>query len=367
MKEVVQKDRYSQIFKKTMEKNILLIVHWELTYRCNLSCPYCYCIHDKKRKELTLEEIKRIMDKLAEMKCLFITFSGGEIFMRKDFFAIARYARSKGFALRLMTNGTLITDKVADYIREIEPLSVEMSLYASDAELHDRMIGENGSFDKTIKAFELLRESGIKTVVKSLLMKPNAHELDRLRKIAARLGATFAYDTIVVPKNDGTKDPLSFRLEEEEMVDIFRSQKDVSNFKPSEVVDDDTFMCSAALNNISISPYGDVYPCVALKEKAGNLREQSLEEIQNSPVLRKVRSTKFTDLLECKRCDLAAYCNRCPGLSLMEDGDFLGPSTATCRMASVWKRLSNEIQVKGGIKDGEKKPEKSLCQPWHSV
>ena len=344
MKEILQQDHYARIVKKTMEKNILLIVHWELTYRCNLSCPHCYCLHDSERKELTLEEIKYILDRLARMQSLFITFSGGEILMRRDFFDIAHYARSKGFALKLMTNGTLITDEAADNIGEIEPFSVEMSLYASDAELHDRMIGKKGSFEKTIKAFELLRERGIKTVVKSLLMKPNARQLDRLKKLAVRLGARFVYDTIVVPKNDGTKDPLVFRLEEEEIAQIFRSQENTPHFKPLEIVDDDTFMCSAALNNISISPYGDVYPCVALKERAGNLREQSLEEIQNSPVLCKVRSTKFTDLWKCKTCNLAAYCRRCPGLSLVEDGDFLGPSTADCRMASMWKRLHTECK-----------------------
>lgn len=318
------------------------MVQWELTYRCNLKCVHCYCVHNDEKQELTLNESKSVIDTLADMQSLYITFSGGEILMREDFFSIAHYARIKGFALRFLTNGTLINYKIADDIKQLNPLSVEMSLYASYADLHDRIIGMEGAFEKTIRAFEMLRERGVKTKVKSLLMRQNAGELAELRSLAKNLDSDLVYDMVVFPKDDGTKGPLDFRLDEKDISGIFNSDNRAVSFEPLKEVNDDTFMCSAGLNNLLISPYGDIFPCVGMKESAGNLRLQSIKEIQNSSILQRVRSTKFSELWACRKCDLAPYCRRCPGLAAAEDGDYLGPSSAACRLAGRLKNAGNK-------------------------
>jgi len=357
-------DHYIRINKKTIEKHILFMVHWELTNRCNLNCIHCYCSHNSNRKELSSGEIKQTLDTLAGMQTLFIIFSGGEPLMREDFFTIARYARAKGFALKIMTNGTLITPEAADNIKEINPFSVDMSLYAASPELHDRVTGCPGSFEKTIQAFSLLGERGVKTTAKSVLMRPNVDQLNGLKKLAGKLGAGFVYDFVLMPKNDGSWGPLAYRLTTEEVYQIIMSEGKGPGAEPRQVVDDDTFMCSAGLNNIAISPYGDVYPCVALRIKAGNLREQSLAEIQDSPVLRQMRTTKFSDLQACRECKLARYCRRCPGLAVREGGDFLGPSPADGKLAEVWRRLDVE---RGGKEYGNEKEEEKLYQTRNSV
>lgn len=342
MKEITRIDHYARIYNKTMDKNIPFIVHWELTYRCNLNCMHCYCAHNNKRKELTYIEIKGIIDELADMGCLYIVFTGGEIFAREDFVKIACYAREKNFALRLLTNGTFITKNAADDIKEILPLSVEMSLYAADPVLHDRITRAAGSFEKTLNAFKLMKERGVKTKLKSIIMNCNKDQLDGLRELARNFSADIVYDFTIVPKDDGSKDPLKFRLNEEEVYRLTVENNRLSNFKPKETVDDNTFMCSAGMNNIAISPYGDVFPCIGLKEPAGNLREGSLEDIINSPVLPIIRATKLSELWTCKNCNLSAYCRRCPGLAVLEGGDYTGPSPEDCKMARVWKRIDLE-------------------------
>ena len=337
-------DPYSRVVKKTMEKHIPFIVHWELTYRCNLKCAHCYCLHDSESDELSLREIMSVLDRLAEMQTLFLTLSGGEVLVRDDFFEIARYARKKNFAIRLLTNGTRITDTVADELEKIHPLSVEMSLYAADAALHDAITGKEGSFEKTVRAFHLLHKRGLKTKVKSLLMKQNAHQLQALRELSRELGADMVYDFTVVPKDDGTKGTLNFRLDEKDMTEIFSDDDKASHFEPAQAVDDNTFMCSSGMNNFLISPYGEVYPCVGLKIGAGNVRKQSLEDINNSETLKKVRNTKFSELWACRDCGLSGYCTRCPGLAAAEDGDYLGPSQAYCRMARALKEARKQTK-----------------------
>jgi radical SAM protein with 4Fe4S-binding SPASM domain len=335
-------DDYNRIVKKTMEKNIPFMVHWELTYRCNMTCGHCYCAHNNAKKELTFEEIKSVIDALADMQALYLTFSGGEILAREDFIPIANYARTRGFALRLLTNGTLITSDIADRIKQLNPVSVEMSLYAAEAGLHDVITGSEGSFEKTVQSFQMLRKRGVGTKVKSLLMKQNFDQVAKLKGMSLELGADFVYDMTVFPKDDGHKGPLQYRLDEESMTEIFQGDHTAVSFEPQDSVNNDTFMCSAGLNNLLISPYGDVSPCVGLKESAGNVREQSLGKTFSSPVFQRVRATDLSELSACRACDLGPYCRRCPGLAAAEDGDYLGPSTAACRLAGALKEVSNK-------------------------
>ena len=120
-------DRYEAIVRKTLDKCIPFKVDWEITYRCNLRCSHCYQTGASGEKELTTEEIYSALDELADLGCLYLTFTGGEILLREDLFDIAKYARKKEFAIRLFTNGTLIDEKVADKIKNLSPLSVEIS------------------------------------------------------------------------------------------------------------------------------------------------------------------------------------------------------------------------------------------------
>lgn len=92
-------------------KHQLYSVIFELTPKCNFNCVHCY-LHDHHRsEELPYDEIIRIIDILYDKEVLFITFTGGDIFTRKDFLDIYLYAKRKGFIIELYTNGALITEK----------------------------------------------------------------------------------------------------------------------------------------------------------------------------------------------------------------------------------------------------------------
>ena len=323
-----------------MDRLIPFTVHWELTYHCNLQCPHCYVVPRNSREELSLREIVAILDHLKERGTLHVIFSGGEILTREDFFDIARYAREKGFALRLLTNGTLIDEAVADEIKELHPLTVEMSLYGSTPATHDRITACPGSFERALKALRLLNERSIRTIVKSLMMKGNAAEFQRMKKFAQEIGSQFLYDTIIIPKMDGSLEPCSNRLDREELYRLLypEVQQKEGNGNPG----DDDLSCCAGLNALSISPYGDVYPCMGFKESGGNLTKHSLSEIQHSPIFSKIRSISLSDLRECNGCKFIQYCNRCPALAWMETGDLLAPSQGNCLLAGVIKSIIDD-------------------------
>ena len=330
-------DPYTRIVKKTQDRFIPFTVHWELTYHCNLQCPHCYVVPQNSREELSFGEIAAILNLLKERGTLHVIFSGGEILTRKDFFTIAHHARKKGFALRLLTNGTLINERVADEIKDLHPLSVEISLYGSKPEIHDDITACPGSFERSLNALKLLNERGIRTIIKSLMMKQNVRDFQGIKELAREIGSQFLYDPIVIPRMDGSIEPCRYRLGRKELHSLLYPQVK-ENGKDGDSREDD-LSCSAGLNAFSISPYGDVYPCAGFKESGGNLTKHSLSEIQHSPIFSSIRSITITDLRECKGCELIRYCARCPALAWMETGDLLGPSEANCVLAGVIKSI----------------------------
>jgi radical SAM protein with 4Fe4S-binding SPASM domain len=337
----VKIDRYQKIFRKTMNRKIPFTVHWELTNKCNLKCVHCYIVPEPKKKELNFKKMKSILDQLSRQGCLYLVFSGGEIFTRQDFFDIAGYARKKGFALRLLTNGTLINVKAANQIKKISPLSVEMSLYGTSPGIHEAITQTKGSFAQTIQAFKLLKERGIKTVVKSSLMRENLGEFAGLQKLAQKLGANFVYDPTIVARNDRSKDVLRYKLQEGDLKDFFSAQVKLSKREPVEMPDNSR-ICNAGLNILSISAYGQAYPCVAIRKECGDLSRESFAVVWRSAALSKIRAIRFSDLWKCKGCGLLSYCDRCPGLADLEDDDILGPSTAACQLAKVRQGILEE-------------------------
>src|SRR2546428_10486216 len=96
--------------------------HIELTYVCNLHCVHCYtdCYNrpDLIKHELSYEEVIRIPDQLAEEGCLWVCFTGGEIFIRKGFLGIFAYAKQKSFLFTLLTHRTRFTPAMGAYLKK---------------------------------------------------------------------------------------------------------------------------------------------------------------------------------------------------------------------------------------------------------
>src|SRR5713101_7321917 len=93
--------------ERALELGVPLGIHLDVTYRCNERCVHCYLDHDD-HGEMTTAEILNILDQLAEAGTFFLTLSGAEVLMRRDFFEILEHARRLLFNVRIKTNGVMI-------------------------------------------------------------------------------------------------------------------------------------------------------------------------------------------------------------------------------------------------------------------
>ena len=330
--------------RKTISNLIPIRSIIELTYRCNFSCIHCYAIQKHDRKDLNTSDFHNIIDQLADMGSLTMTFSGGEPLIRDDFFEIAQYARDKRFAIRIFSNGSLIDQEKALFIKELKPLSIDISLYGASKETYEIITGGRKHFQQTMEGIDHLIERGIKPFLKFPLMRENFNDYEFMKGIAGEKGLKFVYDFNMSPRDDGDMEPVEHIISEKQELDCMRHEE--LKFSPVQR-DPDDFVCNAARNNFAISPYGDVFPCIQLRIPAGNCREKLLQEIWNeSEDIKKVREIRFKDFKECISCEKASYCFICPGISHIERGKMTAPYTYACRKASLRSSL---VKTEPGI------------------
>ncbi len=334
---------YAQIVTRTLKQHRLFSVHWELSYRCNERCTHCYldvlAPSADAPGELNTEECIRVVDELAALGVLNLTFSGGEILARRDFFEIAEYAHSKRFLLRLFTNGTLVKPAVADRIAALHPYAVEISLYGVDAQTHETVTRLPRSLELSIRALRLLRERGVHTVLKTPLMHHNIRQYDALQALAIELGAQFRHSVTITPQDTGGRGPLRHRMTDDDLLWLFRKIIEPGYWE-KRALPPDARTCGISLNACNLDPYGNVYPCVQTRSAAGNVREQPLQVIwKESPLWIELGNLTLGELPVCRTCELRSLCVRCHGLAQVEDGDLRGPASVNCREALVRRQV----------------------------
>src|SRR5713226_9256988 len=207
------------------KRRVPLEVSLEVTRRCPLECLHCYnnlSMGDlaARNRELSRDEHFKLLDELAELGCLWLLYTGGEIFARRDFLEIYTHAKKKGFLVTLFTNGTLITEKIADFLVEWRPFSIEITLYGATRETYERLTQVPGSYDRCMRGIRLLLQRNLPLKLKTVAVSINKHEITAMEEIAESLGVEFKFDAMINPRIDCSSSPLAVRLTPTEIVEL---------------------------------------------------------------------------------------------------------------------------------------------------
>ncbi len=342
----------NRLLAEAGRKAIPVDVSIELTHHCNFRCQHCYIPDFHAPDLLTTERLLTLLDELAEIGTLFLTLTGGELFLRRDWHLVARRARDLGFALRLFTNASLIDDRIAERIVTLHA-AVEISLYAMEREVFEGITRRPGSFERTLNGIELLRSRGVPVTLKVPLMTLNVGELEAIRAYAEEVGADCQASPTIMAKKDGDRSTLALRISAAELATFFAGPSSGCHL-PEELADDprrDGPQCAAASRYCNITSAGDVMACNILPGSGGNVRERAFRDVwEDSPWLQEVRSIRRDDLHACKSCERISYCGRCHAQALVEDGDLYGPSSFAQERAELMERLRVAGRVGQGIR-----------------
>lgn len=310
----------------------------DLTSRCNLNCIHCYISGLGLSDLLSAEKIINCIDEAADAGCLFFLITGGEPLLRKDFRTIYEHAKRAGLLVSLFTNATLINEDMADFLADLPPHVVEISIYGATASVHDRITGVEGSFKMTMRGFELLKKRGVEVSLKTILMTLNRDELVGMLEMASVLDVKFRVDGAIFPRLNGDKSPLELRLKPEEVVEMefmIPNRLDhwleflgrIGEVKPS----DSLYDCGAGVSCFHITSDGHLKPCIMASGPSYDLRKMPFGEAWSE--MAEISDRKAGPNYPCSDCSNRLICDSCPGFFRLEMGDEAVYSEYVCAIA----------------------------------
>jgi radical SAM protein with 4Fe4S-binding SPASM domain len=320
----------------------------EVTRRCPLTCLHCYNNlpmndHEARDRELTLAEHCRLLDELADAGCLWLLYTGGEIFARRDFLDIYTYAKRKGFLITLFTNGTLITEAIADRLVQLPPFAIEITLYGYTAATYEALTGIPGSHAKCLRGIRNLLDRKLPLALKTVAVSTNRHEIAAMQRFADELDVEFKFDSDMSPRLDCSQAPLDVRLRPEEAVALdleFPKRRDewvqfaehLSGARMPPL--DEVYQCGGGMNAFAVDAYGRLSICVLSEAHKYDLRQGSFRDGWES-FLGQQRLKKVTRPTKCVGCQLKSMCGMCPANAELENGDPETPVEYLCRVAHL--------------------------------
>lgn len=340
------------IHERHFGRRVPVEVSIEVTRRCPLQCLHCYNnlpMDDTaaRAQELTLEEHCRLLNELVAAGTLWILYTGGEIFGRKDFLDIYTEAKKRGFLITLFTNGTLITARIADYLAEWRPFAIEITLYGATRETYEALTQVPGSYDRCMRGIRLLVERGLPLKLKTVPTKINRHEVCEMKRMAEEeFHVEFKFDPLINPRIDCSQSPLAMRLSPEEAValDFFEPQRregyramlDRNMNAPIAATPDDDhrYFCGGGMNGCAIDPVGNMSICVISHQQDYDIRAKGFREGWKGRLL-EIRNQPRTRPTICDRCQIRSICGMCPANGELESGDPESPVDFLCQVAHL--------------------------------
>lgn len=179
------------------EKQDFLSYDLKVGYSCNNRCKHCVIADNKANKiktnkniDLTLNEIKSLINENCQGNVKRIVLTGGEVTIRKDFPEIIDLCKEKDLIVSIQSNGRKFADKkYVSYLKGIKEVSLAIALHSSQGSIHDTITDAKGSFRETCKGIKNLSEEGISVCVKVVISKYNQNDLASLTRLANDLGA----------------------------------------------------------------------------------------------------------------------------------------------------------------------------------
>lgn len=317
-----------------------LMLVWNVTARCNLRCKHCYedagTLSKGLPKDLTKEEKIRVMEEVCKLNIPTFAFAGGEPLIDPVFWKLAKIGKERGLYMSINTNGTLITEEVAERLKEMEFAYYGVSLDGASAQVHDSFRGVKGAFERALKGIKNLVNvgEGDKTCISFTVARENSivrNEIPKMLELRDKLGIRKVVLYNYIPCGRGGRENDLTCEEREKLFEFFykdlqrkeallstapqfgrfcrqmyeegRGEYTVlGHFSSGSAKELSSLVeliggCGAGRAYISLQPDGSITPCVFMPnliigniKKNGEIRGENLIEVwDNSPVMEKIR------------------------------------------------------------------------------
>lgn len=327
-------------------------IYIEITSKCNERCMHCYIPHEKKVNHMQTDLFYSILNQCRDMKLLHLTLTGGEPMLHPNFLGFIRECRLYNMSVNVLSNLTLLNDEIIEEMRTNSLLSVQVSLYSMDPNIHDTITRMEGSCELTKNSIMKLVENDIPLQISCTIMKQNKDCYMDVVHWAKKHDVRITYDYVVIGKYDSTIGNLDNRLSVSDVMEVIESKiinepnylnliVTESEKKINETPND--IVCSVCHSSLCVADNGTVYPCAGWQGYAvGNVNEVSLKEIWNtSKKIKYLRDLRKKDFPKCINCPEKEYCTMCMVRNANENplGDPLLVNEYYCEIAKLHKKI----------------------------
>ncbi|MCS7115224.1 MAG: radical SAM protein [Nitrososphaerota archaeon] len=310
----------------------------EITAKCPLNCLHCSgdCTINSK-DELSLDEIKRVIDELSILGCETLEISGGEPLLHQDLINIISYAKTRNIEPILYTSGNMLNASgkiaglnitIAKNLRAVGLKKMIFGLHGFRKGTHEAITKVTGSYSNVIRAIKITKSLGLWVGVHFVPMKLNYKELEDLLRLCHDLRVDEVGILRFVPQGRGEINNGLLKLSSPQFIELTEklAYLTLNHKNPTLRVGrpiDFRFLinssitktvCDAGISRCLISPDGKVVPCPGFKQNsqfiAGNIKNNSLIKIwRESPVWQRLRKFDYTKIKEpCNSCKKLPYC-----------------------------------------------------------
>ncbi len=341
-----------RIHESVMDERVPVAGSIELTLRCNLRCVHCYCKGCRGDGELTTDELRRVIDKVADAGCLWLLVTGGEPMLRPDFPEIYMHIKQRGIIPTLFTNGTLLSDELAGLLTEWQPFWVEISIYGATRETYEAITGVAGSFDDCMRGIRMLVERGVNLKLKTMVLRENLHELDRMYEFAGDLGLDFRHDALLNPTLGGELAPAAHRIDPETVIALDRKYNaEIDSWRDfirdsQEIPPADTLIsCGSGISSFHVDPGGRLGLCLLARSESYDLRRGDFDEGWNG-LISDIRRRRPAAGHRCSSCSLRHLCGSCSAWADLETGSREGSVDYLCRIAALRAKAFGDAEAR---------------------
>ena len=342
--------------------------NFELTARCNFNCPMCY-VHmnaeeiAKKGRELTAQEWISIAEEAKDKGMIFVLLTGGEPFIRKDFFEIYNAMKDMGLMISINSNGSMLEGKVLEQLLENPPFRINISLYGGCNETYQRMCGLP-MYDKVLKNICILKENDVDVRLNLSITPYNCDDMEMIYKISERYqipvkASSYMYPPIRLKKESiGNGNRLSPEKSAEYSVkwDHLRFTDEefkirAANMKKLLAVDEDEcsidmadgVRCRAGSTSFWITWDGQMRPCGMMPGPTTYPLKVGFDAAWDK--LRE-ETEKISISSKCASCNKKEVCGVCAAVCVTETGKFDGVPKYMCERTEEIIYLTQKYREK---------------------
>lgn len=341
---------------------------FELTSRCNLDCKMCY-IHRKAndreviQKEWSTDRWIDLAKDCEKQGMLNLLLTGGEPFIRKDFFEIYEACKKLGMMVSINSNATCIDQGMINYFQSNAPTRINITLYGTSAETYAALCGSGDAYEKVVNTILALKKTGILVKLNYSVTPYNIQDMKCAYEFAKQHNLPIQYASYMYPPvracelSDCTTERLTpeqsakaqveydrLRFSEQELKERWKKQLqglDVADSdKECQKVPNTHLKCRAGSSTFWVTWDGEMRPCGMMTSPSVDLNQISFGQAWNE--LRKATKEIYVPS-QCVKCDLRNICDQCAAICYAETGAFTNVPKYMCDRTKSYLAMMNRI------------------------